>query len=83
VRLAPWTFLIDSLIGVVPSAPGATGLVTFDNCYRFARGGKSRRQGRACLARPYDDGVKVLHAASAPSMWSLASLAASSGVLPS
>jgi hypothetical protein len=61
---------------------GAAELVTFDNCYGFARVGKSRRQGRACLARPDDDGVEVPHAASAPSMWSLPSLAASSGVLP-
>ena len=43
---------------------------------------KPRRQGRACLARPDYDGVEVLHAARAPSIWSLPSSAASSGVLP-
>jgi len=43
----------------------------------------SRRQGRAFLVRPNDDGVEMLHAASLPpSMCSLPSLAASSGVLP-
>ena len=61
---------------------GAAELVAFDDRDRFARIGKPRRQGRACLARPDDDGVEVLHAASAPSIWSLPSLAASSGVLP-
>ena len=61
---------------------GAAELLTFDNGYRFARAGKSCRQGRACLARPNDDGLEALHAASAPSMLSFASFAASSGVLP-
>ena len=61
---------------------GAAKLVAFDDGDRLARGRKPRRQGRACLARPDDDGVEVLHAASAPSIWSLPSLAASSGVLP-
>lgn len=48
----------------------------------LARACKARRQGRASLTRPDNAGVEVLHAASAPSIWSLPSLAASSGVLP-
>ena len=61
---------------------GAAELVAFDDRDCFARVRKPRRQGRACLARPDDDGVEVLHAASAPSICSLPSRAASSGVLP-
>jgi hypothetical protein len=38
--------------------------------------------GGPAWARPDDDGVEPRHAASAPSMLSFASLAASSGVLP-
>ena len=56
--------------------------MALNNSDGHAGGRKPRRQGRACLARPDDDDVEVLHAASAPSMWSLASLAASSGILP-
>ncbi len=48
----------------------------------LVRARKPRRQGRARQARPDDDGVEVLHAARAPSIWSLPSSAASSGVLP-
>jgi hypothetical protein len=60
----------------------AAEFVPFDDGDCLSCGRKPRRQGRTCLARPNDDGVEVLHAASAPSMWSLPSLAASSGVLP-
>jgi hypothetical protein len=62
---------------------GATKLVPFDDGNCLARAREPRRQGRACLARPDDDGVEVLHAASSPSMWRLPSLAAASGVFPS
>ena len=48
---------------------GAAKFVTFDDGDCLARTRKSRCQGRACLARPDDDCVEVLHAASAPSMW--------------
>jgi hypothetical protein len=56
--------------------------VTLNDGDCSARVRKSRSQGRARLARPDDDGVEVLYAASSPSMWRLPSLAASSGVLP-
>lgn len=45
--------------------------MTFDDGDCLARAREPRRQGRACLARPNDDGVEVLHAVSAPSMWRL------------
>ena len=38
---------------------GAAKLVTFDNGDCLACGRKPRRQGRACLARPDDDGVEM------------------------
>src|SRR5438270_7685818 len=40
---------------------GAAKLVTFDDGDCLARTGEPRRQGRACLARPDDDGVEMLH----------------------
>jgi len=58
-------------------------LVAFDDGDCLARSRKSRRQGRACLARPDDDCVEVLHAASTRSTLSLPSFAASSGLFPS
>ena len=35
--------------------------MTFDDGDCLARTGEPRRQGRACLARPDDDGVEMLH----------------------
>src|SRR5262249_49343181 len=51
--------------------------VAFDDSDRLSPSRKPRRQGRACLAGPDDDCVEVLHAASAPSILSLPSWAAS------
>jgi hypothetical protein len=62
----------------------AAKLVAFDDGNCFARRRKTRSQGRACLARPDDDCLEALHCTQrAPSMWSLPSFAASSGVFPS
>src|SRR5262249_29489031 len=61
---------------------GPAKFVAFDDSDRLSPSRKPRRQGRACLAGPDDDCVEVLHAASAPSILSLPSWAASSGVLP-
>ena len=40
---------------------GTAKLVTFDDGNGLARSRKPRSQGRACLARPDDDCVEVLH----------------------
>lgn len=63
---------------------GAAELVAFNDGNCFARRRKTRSQGRACLTRPDDDWVEAVHCNQrAPSMWSLPSFAASSGVFPS
>ncbi len=58
--------------------------MAFDNSDGFAILRKPRCQGRARLAGPDNDRVEMLvgNGQRAPSMWSLPSLAASSGVLP-
>src|SRR5436190_4898342 len=63
---------------------GPAKLVAFDDSDWLARVRKSRRQGRACLARPDDDCVEPLHCSQrAPSMLNLPFFAASSGVFTS
>ena len=63
----------------------AAEFMAFDNRHGLSGGRKPSRQRRARLARADNDCVEVLHrrGQAGPSMWVLAFLAASSGVLPS
>jgi len=64
---------------------GAPKFMAFDNSDSFAAARKPCRQGRPRLAHPNNDCVEVLRGSGhlVPSMWTLPSFAASSGVLPS